>query len=266
MKYTVKQLADVAGVTPRTLHYYDQIGLLRPAVVGENGYRYYNEDAVLRLQQIMFFRELDFSLAEIQAIVDEPEFDLLKALQSHKRLLQERLGRLSDLIQTIDRTLLHLKGAKNVETHDLFVGFDEARQEQYEQEIAQRYGDEQLKESRKRWGSYSPQQKEQIKAEGNAVYLDLVAYIGQDPAGPAVQRIIARWHDHIRYFYEPTRAIMMGLAEGYASHPDFVALYERMHPQLPEFLRQAILYYCQGLPETVQPQLDDTLVTLLGDQ
>jgi DNA-binding transcriptional MerR regulator len=257
-------------VTPRTLHYYDQIGLLRPAVIGDNGYRYYNEEAVLRLQQIMFFRELDFSLAEIQAIVDEPEFDLLQALQSHKRLLQERLGRLSDLIQTIDRTLLHLKGAKKVEMHDLFEGFDEARQEQYEEEIAQRYGEERLNESRKRWGSYSPEQKERIKAEGSAVYLDLVAYIGQDPANPEVQRIIARWHDHIRYFYEPTRAIMIGLAEGYVTHPDFVALFERMHPQLPEFLRQAILHYCENLPETGQPQssqqLDETLATLLGAQ
>src|SRR5690606_28913210 len=116
MKYTVKQLADLAGVTPRTLHYYDQIGLLRPTWLGDNGYRYYTEESVLRLQQIMFYRELDFSLNEIQAILDEPEFDLLEALKSHKRLLQQRLGRLSELIQTIDRTVLHLQGAKTMET------------------------------------------------------------------------------------------------------------------------------------------------------
>jgi DNA-binding transcriptional MerR regulator len=123
MRYTVKQLADLAGVSVRTLHYYDQIGLLTPSAVGQNGYRYYGEDAVLRLQQVMFYRELDFPLAKIQAILNEPEFDLLVALQSHKRLLQQRLGRLSDLIQTIDRTVLHLKGARKVETHDLFEGF-----------------------------------------------------------------------------------------------------------------------------------------------
>jgi DNA-binding transcriptional MerR regulator len=148
MTYTVKQLADIAGVSVRTLHYYDQIGLLTPASVGENGYRYYTEAALLRLQQIMFYRELDFSLAEIQAVIDRPEFDTVKALQSHKRLLQQRLGRLSELIQTIDRTVLHLQGGLKVETHDLFEGFDAARQEQYEQEIAQTYGEEQVNASR----------------------------------------------------------------------------------------------------------------------
>jgi DNA-binding transcriptional MerR regulator len=265
MKYTVKQLADLAGVTPRTLHYYDQIGLLHPAIVGENGYRYYGDEAVLRLQQIMFFRELDFSLAEIQAIIDEPEFDLIQALQSHKRQLQERVGRLSDLIQTIDRTMLHLKGEKQVETHDLFGGFDEAKQEQYEQEISRQFGDRELHESRRRWASYSPQQKEKIKAESGQIYLDLVAHIGQDPATPEVQRIIARWHESIRYFYEPTREIMIGLAEGYATYPDFVALYTRMHPQLPEFLRAAILHYCHGFGESSPPTVDDGLPKLLGD-
>ncbi len=253
MKYTVKQVADLAGVTTRTLHYYDQIGLLRPTVVGENGYRYYGDNAVLRLQQIMFFRELDFSLAKIQSIVDDPAFDLTDALQSHKRLLQQRLGRLSDLIQTIDKTMLHLKGARQVETKDLFVGFDEARQEQYEEQIAQQYGDEHLKISRKRWGRYSTAQKEQIKADGQAIYGALIAYIGQDPVSPEVQQIIARWHDHICNFYEPTREIMLGLAEMYASNPEFVVVYERLHPALPDFLRQAIVCYCQRLNE---PRLD----------
>src|SRR5262245_22227021 len=131
MRYTVKQLADLAGISNRTLHYYDQIGLLRASAYGENGYRYYDEQAVLRLQQILFFRELDFSLAEIQTILDAPEFDILDALQTHKRALQQRLGQLSDLIQTVDRTILHLKGAVKVEAQDLFEGFDPAQQERY---------------------------------------------------------------------------------------------------------------------------------------
>ena len=246
--YTVKQLADMAGVSTRTLHYYDQIGLLTPSSYGQNGYRYYDEEAVLRLQQILFFRELDFSLAQIQAIVEGPEFDILQALQVHKRALQQRIGRLNDLIQTIDRTVLHLTGATQVETNELFGGFDEAQQHRYEQEIARKYGEARVKESRQRWASYSPEQKTQIQAEGEALYAGLLGYIGQDPAGLEVQQLIARWHQHIRYFYEPTPEILRGLGQAYAEEPAFVALYQRMHPEFPEFLRQAIMHYCQSLP------------------
>src|SRR5450759_4853198 len=103
--FTVKQLSKMAGITPRTLHYYDEIGLLKPSQVGDNGYRYYGEEALLRLQQIMFFKELDFSLAEIQEIVDRPGFDVLRALGAHRRLLEERASRLKRLIHTVDKTI-----------------------------------------------------------------------------------------------------------------------------------------------------------------
>lgn len=248
-RLTVKQLADMAGVSVRTLHYYDQIGLLTPSAVGENGYRYYTEGAALRLQQIMFYRELDFSLAAIQAILDEPDFDMLNALQSHKHMLQQRLERLHHLIQTIDRTVLHLKGAMEMKTENLFTGFDEARQAQYEQEIAQQYGEEDVKESRRRWDRYSPEKKAAIQAEGNAIYVGLADLIGEDPASAVVQELVARWHDHIRNFYEPTPEILRGLAEMYTEHPDFVAVYQRIHADLPEFLRQAIQVYCERLPQ-----------------
>jgi MerR family transcriptional regulator, thiopeptide resistance regulator len=248
MAYSVKQVADLAGVSTRTLHYYDQIGLLKASSYGQNGYRSYNEEAVLRLQQILFFRELDFSLAEIQAIIDGPEFDTLEALQAHRRVLLQRKSRLSDLIQTVDRTILHLKGTITLETKDLFVGFDEAQQQRYEQEIAQKFGEARVKESRRRFDSYSTEQKRQIGAEGEAIYRDLLGYIGQDAASPEVQQIVARWHQHIRYFYEPTREVLSGLGQAYAQEPGFIAFYQRMHPELPEFLSQAIMHYCERLP------------------
>ena len=249
MRYTVKQLANLAGVTPRTLHYYDQIGLLRPTTVGENGYRYYDESALLRLQQIMFFRELDFPLAEIQAIIDQPDFNLVEALQEHRRVLQQRLGHLGDLLQTIERTLQHVQGTRPAAPHDLFIGFDEARQAQYEAEIAQRYGTEHVETARRRWASYRVEEKARIQQEGEAIYRDLVPHIGSDPTSLAVQRIMARWHEQIRYFYEPTREILVGLAEMYTTHPEFVKLYSALHPALPGFLSAAILAYCESLPQ-----------------
>ena len=131
MRYTVKQLAKLAGVTPRTLHYYDEIGLLHPATYGENGYRYYGDDALLRLQQILFFRELDFSLEQIKTIIDRPDFDLLHALESHRRGLQDRVSRLNCLIDTVDNTIKHIRGEIQMSEKDLYSGFDEEKQRQY---------------------------------------------------------------------------------------------------------------------------------------
>ncbi|HEX7973339.1 MAG TPA: MerR family transcriptional regulator [Anaerolineales bacterium] len=246
MSYTVKQISDLAGVSARTLHYYDEIGLLKPASYGENGYRYYGEAAVLRLQQILFFKELDFNLEEIKTIVDSPEFDVLYALQAHKVALQRRVKRINQLIATVDQTILHLKGKSDMSKKQLFEGFSEEKQKQYEQEIRQRYG-ERAFEGTKDWNSYSTVQKEKIKAEGEAVYRDLVEKMDKGPASPEVQRIIARWHRHLRYFYEPSVERLLGLADLYNDHPDFVATFQKSHPDLPEFLRQAIQVYSKTL-------------------
>jgi DNA-binding transcriptional MerR regulator len=134
MAFTVKQLADVAGVSARTLHYYDQIGLLKPAHYGENGYRYYGEEAALRLQQILFYKEMDFSLDRIGELLDRPDFATVQALQNHRQALQQRAVRLDGLIQTVDRTILHLKGELAMRTEELFEGFDEETQKRYEEE------------------------------------------------------------------------------------------------------------------------------------
>ena len=248
MKYTVKQLANLAGVSARTLHYYDEIALLKPAAYGENSYRYYDDAAVLRLQQIMFYRELEFSLSDIQTILDRPDFDVARALVAHRTVLQRRAARFERLIHTIDRTLEHLKGATTMNQAELFEGFTDAQQAQYEQEVRKRWGDEPATvESFKRWASYSAAQKDQIKAEGSALYQALVAAMGKGYASPEVQALIARWHQHLRYFYEPTPEILRGLGQGYAEHPEFRATFQKFHPDLPDFLQQAIAYYCDRL-------------------
>src|SRR3972149_11063698 len=102
--YSVKALADLAGVSRRTLHYYDEIGLLKPTTVQANGYRAYDEDALLRLQQILFYRELDFELEQIKALLNEPDFDLVSALCEHRSALEQRQQRLKTLTETIDST------------------------------------------------------------------------------------------------------------------------------------------------------------------
>ncbi len=248
MAYTVKQLARLAGVTPRTLHYYDEIGLLRPSSVGENGYRYYDEAAALRLQQILFYRELALSLDEISDLLHRPDFDVAAALRGHRAALQSRVGRLSQLIQTVDKTILHLEGMIEMDTKDLFAGFDEATQAQYEQEAAEMYDPKIVSETSRRWKNYSAEDKARIMAEGGAIYRELAALIDRDPGDAAVQAALGRWHENLRAFYEPTPAILRGLGQGYAENPQFAAFFEAIHPHLPDFLRRAIAHYVDQMP------------------
>ena len=249
MAYTVKQLSEIAGVSIRTLHYYDEIGLFKPSWLAENGYRYYDDGAVLRLQQILFYRELELNLTEINAIMDIPDFDMLAALNTHRAGLESKIHRLQVLIKTIDRTIMHLIGEVDMSKKQLFNGFTPEEEKKYEQEARQRWGDEEVSASYQRWNSYTPQQKEDIKAEGNTIYLDLVSQIvaGHAPTSPEVQDIIARWHQHMRYFYEPSVARLQGLGQMYVDSPDFATRFREFHPELPEFMRDAINRYCEAL-------------------
>lgn len=247
MSYTVRQLARLAGISVRTLHYYDEIALLPPAHVGDNGYRYYDRAALLRLQQILFYRELDFSLAEIKMLLDQPEFDTVAALRRHRQALAARSARLTDLIQTIDRTILHLTGAYMMDDNQLFKGFTPEEEARYTEEARAQYGSEIVDESVRRWGTYSQQQKDAVLAEGRALYTDLVQAMPQGHTSPAVQAIMARWHQHLHYFYEPTVPLLRGLGTLYVDNPAFADMYRAMHSDLPEFLQQAINHYCDGL-------------------
>ncbi len=244
--YSVKQLSSLAGVTTRTLHYYDEIGLLKPSSYEENGYRRYGEQAVYQLQQILFFKELGFSLEKIKEIVDRPDFDLLRALEQHKKALRARQERLENLVQTVDRTISQLKGHTIMNEKKMFEPFSEEQQKEYEQEAAQRWPDA-YQESARRWKSYTDADKARIGEEGEAVYRDLVAALDQDPGSEVVQKIVARWHKHLRYFYEPTVEVLRGLGHMYLDDPRFAATFARIHPDLAQFHQKAINIYCDRL-------------------
>src|SRR4051812_2017182 len=126
MAYTVKQVAAMSGVSVRTLHFYDETGLLKPAYLGANGYRFYEEPQLLILQQILFYRELGFELKQIQRILGRADFEKVAALQSHRKVLQKNLARTRQLIDTIDKTIQHLKGSRKMKSQEIFVGFSVA--------------------------------------------------------------------------------------------------------------------------------------------
>ena len=125
MAYTVKQVAAMSGVSVRTLHFYDETGLLKPAYLGANGYRFYEEPQLLKLQQILFYRELGFELKQIKKILGRRDFEIVAALQAHRKILAKNLTRTQTLIETIDKTVQHLKG-KKMKSEEMFIGFSVA--------------------------------------------------------------------------------------------------------------------------------------------
>lgn len=244
--FTVKQISRLAGVTPRTLHHYDAIGLLKPTRVGSNGYRYYGEESLLRLQQILFYRELDLPLEDIKNIMGRHDFDVLGALKSHKEALNKQAARLQRLVETVDHTIDYLKGKTDMSNKALFQGFTEEEEKKYTEEAMQMYDPETVKASVKKWKAYTAAEKERIGAEGQSIYLDLTAAIAKGPASAEAQDGIRRWRKHIEYFWVPNDEQLAGLAGGYNEDPRFRAFFEKIHPQLAGFIRDAVDVYIKA--------------------
>ena len=244
--FTVKQLSKMAGVTPRTLHHYDDIGLLKPSHVGDNGYRYYGEEALLKLQQILFYRELEFPLEDIKHIMGRRDFDVLSALETHKESLSRQMERTKRLLVTVDNTINHLKGEKTMSQSDLFEGFSEEEQEKYAQEAEKLYDPETVRESNRKWKAYSAGKKEAILAEGKQIYQDMIAAMPKGASSAEVQAIVERWRKHMDYFWTPNLEQLLALASGYNDDPKFKANFDKMHPQLAAFMFEAVTVYVAG--------------------
>jgi DNA-binding transcriptional MerR regulator len=241
--FTVKQLSKLAGVTPRTLHHYDAIGLLKPSRVGDNGYRYYGEDAILRLQQILFYRELDIPLDDIKKIMGRRDFDVLGALQSHKDALKKQVTRLNRLINTVDNTINHLKGNNVMSEKAYFEGFNEEEQEKYALEAEELYGAEGVRASMKKWKGYSAEQKRRIMEEGSKNYTDMIAAMPKGADSLEAQGIVERWRKHMDYFWTPKLEQLLDLVNGYNDDPRFKVTFDKIHPKLAEFMREAVKVY-----------------------
>lgn len=243
---TVKQLSKLAGITPRTLRFYDEISLLKPSQVGENGYRYYGEESLLRLQQILLYRELDLPLEQIKEIMGRCDFDVLTALESHKDELRQRIKRLERMIITVDHTMDHLKGIQSMSPKQLFEVFNEKQQDEYEKEAMQMYDPETVKSANQKWKNYTAAEKQRIGDEGNAVYQDFVLAIPKGAASPEAQSCVERWRRHMDYFWTPNDEQLVGLVNGYTDDPRFRANFDRVDPRLAEFVRDAVTIYVQN--------------------
>jgi len=246
MKYTVKQLAQLAGVSVRTLHHYDQIGLLKPAEVKANGYRQYGEQELLKLQQILFFRELEFSLDEIQRIINSPNFHLESALMDQRKMIELRKKRLNALIRTIDKTLQKLNLHTPMKDGELYDAFSDEQTKQYADEAKQRWGHtDAYKESQERVSKMTKGEMAEIQAANENLILRLVSKMHLDPADGEVQALVAEHFNALKYFYEPNLEMYSGMANMYVDDERFKAYYDKFQPSLAEFLSQGMKVYCQ---------------------
>jgi DNA-binding transcriptional MerR regulator len=245
MMCTVKQLAKAAGVTVRTLHYYDEIGLLKPSFVKENGYRYYEEKELLKLQQILFFRELEFPLDDIIRMVNTPEYSMLEALADHKKLLEMKRRRLDRLLHTIDATIKKVKDGEMMSSADLFASFSADHIEQYKGEIKAKWGNtREYQQSVERTKQWATKDFERIIEEGRTITHSLSKLMEKGVASTEVQGQIERHFQHINRFYDCSFEMYRRLGELYSEDQRFAKTYNNIAPHLAEFMRDAIAYYC----------------------
>jgi DNA-binding transcriptional MerR regulator len=247
MAYSIKKIADLAGVTTRTLRYYDEIGLLKPAGNGDNGYRLYDQGNLLQLQQILFFRELDVPLDDIQLIMSQPDFNLMEALENHRTALKKRASRLEILIGTVNHTIDTIKGESKMKEQELFEGFDESK---YEEEARQRWGHTpQYAESQRKWASYSKEQKQAIKEEGGQFAIRMVTTNpNAKPDDPDVQAAIGEYLAYFnKYFYSCDAEFLRNLSDMWVQDERFAINYERIREGGAKFLRDAVYIFSDRL-------------------
>lgn len=248
MAYTVAKLAQISGVSIRTLHWYDEVGLLKPAYHGSNGYRYYEEEQLLILQQILFFRELGFELKQIRKVLGRSDFDKMVALSSHRQVLHKNLEKTRKLIRTIDKTIEHLKGTKKMKEKELFSGFSKEQQAEYERQLIERFGEKakaHIEESKQNMKNWSKADEENFKSDFIAICKELSHLIEQNfkASSKEVQNIVRRHHAWLSRCWTPSK-------ESYAAHGQFIVsdlrtAYEVYHTKLPEFIAEAIQIFAK---------------------
>ena len=245
MNYTVSKLAKLAGISVRTLHYYDEIGLLRPSLVKENKYRFYSESELIKLSQILFFKELEFPLNEIIQILKSPDFDQIEILKDQQKLLLLKEKRINKLIKTINRTVEKLKGGENMNTDDLFKSFEDDELVENMEEAKKRWGEtDAYRQSMERVKKWTKKDYERVKKQGEEFTKKLAEAMDLDIKSTQVQTLIKKHHEGVEYFYSCPVEMYRGLADMYVSDPRFAKYYNKYRPGLAVWLRDAILYFC----------------------
>lgn len=249
MEYTVQKLGQIAGISTRTLRYYDEVGLLKPARINSSGYRIYGQAEVDRLQQILFYRELGVSLESIKEIVTAPAFDGAKALREHHEKLLAKREQLNLLIANVEKTIALTEGRITMSDQEKFEGFKQKliddNEEKYGQEIRAKYGDEAIDRSNAKVKGMSQEQYAEVTRLGNEVIETLhAAFKTGDSAGELAQKAADLHRQWLSFSWDSyTKEAHAGVAQMYVDDERFTAYYDAKQPGTAAFLRDAILIY-----------------------
>ena len=238
----ISEAARLTGVTVRTLHYYDKIGLLKPSAVTDAGYRVYSADDLARLQQILFFRELDFPLEDIRAILQDPAYDRQSALRKQRELLLQKRRRLDGLISLVDKTL---QGEQDMSFKQFDMTEIEATRKQYAAEAKQRWGSTAAyAEYEQKTARRTPAEQQMLDAEGTAILQAIGESRTLAPDSAAAQALVKRWQDYItKTYYRCTNEILAGLGQMYTTDERFTQNLDRFGAGTAAFLSTAIAVY-----------------------
>ena len=252
MEYSIQALARLAGVTTRTLRWYDREGLLHPARLTPAGYRLYGPEEVDRLQQVLFYRELGLGLSAIRSLLDDPAYDRQAALQSHLRELEARRARLDALILTVQKTLRDEKGGTRMSDREKFECFKSRLLQEHETaygaEVRARYGDQEADRAYARLSALTWEEYRSWEALGDRILAELAAAVrsGADPAGAAGAALAELHREWLGFSWEVyTPQAHRGLAALYTQDPRFTAYYDREVSGCAAFLRAAVEAHIQ---------------------
>jgi DNA-binding transcriptional MerR regulator len=249
MEYTVQKLAKLAGVSARTMRYYDEIGILKPARINSSGYRIYGQAEVDRLQQILFYRELGVSLESIREIITAPSFDEVKALREHRSKLLEKREQLDLLIANLDKTIASKEGKIKMSDQEKFEAFKQKmiddNEKKYGKEIREKYGDETIDKSNRKLKTMSQEQyAESIRLEREVKETLNAAFKTGDPAGPLAQKAADLHRQWLSLHWDSySKEAHAGLAQMYVDDERFTAYYDKEQPGTALFLRDAVFIY-----------------------
>ena len=250
MEYTIQKLGELAGVSTRTLRYYDEIGLLKPANKNNSGYRIYGNEEVNRLQQILFYRELGVSLDSIKNILDSKDFDSTVSLKEHHHRLLEKRAQIEKLIHNVERTILKVERGISMSDQEKFEGFKEKlieeNEKQYGAEIREKYSNQEVNASNTKLKNMSKEQYEEITKLEDAIIEQLkTALESGNPAGETGQRTAALHKEWISFYWNSySKEAHAGIAHMYVTDERFTNYYDsRAGNGAAEFLRDAILVY-----------------------
>jgi DNA-binding transcriptional MerR regulator len=252
MEYSIHALAELAGLSVRTLHYYDEINLLKPSRIKVNGYRVYGEKELRKLQQIMFFRELEFPLSDIVAMVNSPQFNESEALIDQRKLLKLLRDRIDGILQTIDKTINVLKGGQTMSDTDLYGGLSQKLMDEYKKEAKERWGNtEAYKQSETRVKQLKKADWQRINNESNDFTAKLANLTDKAVSDPEVQKQVSRHYRWVSQFYDCPIEMYRNLGKMYVDDARFTAHYDKFKPGLAVFLRDAIACFCNQKSKSV---------------